>query len=125
MGFLETLATWLSLKRKEAYVLCVGLDNSGKSTIINKLKPAQVCPKISRLDLSNTYCKVNRPNLGQALIWVASNKSVNCGAQKDQTVLLYCSNYKPYHALYSNDKSQVHHSLPFCSKRPKLGPAPN
>jgi ADP-ribosylation factor-like protein 6 len=41
MGFLETLATWLSLKRKEAYVLCVGLDNSGKSTIINKLKPAQ------------------------------------------------------------------------------------
>ena len=45
--------------------------------------------------------KVNRPNLGQAQIWVASNKSVNRGTQKDQTVLLYCSNYKPYLALYT------------------------
>ena len=42
MGFLDRLATWLNLKRQEAYILCIGLDNSGKSTIINKLKPAQV-----------------------------------------------------------------------------------
>ena len=33
--------------------------------------------------------KVNRPNFGQALIQVASNKTVNCATQKDHTVLLY------------------------------------
>ena len=48
---------------------------------------------------------VNRPNLGQALIRVASNKTVNCGTQKDYTVLLYRSNYTPRHALYLIDKS--------------------
>uniref|UniRef100_F6RLS6 ADP-ribosylation factor-like protein 6 n=1 Tax=Ciona intestinalis TaxID=7719 RepID=F6RLS6_CIOIN len=29
------------LKKKEARILCVGLDNSGKSTIINQLKPVR------------------------------------------------------------------------------------
>lgn len=42
MGFFDSFARWLGLKKKTAAVLCVGLDNSGKSTIINKLKPAQV-----------------------------------------------------------------------------------
>lgn len=45
MGFLESLMKWLHLKRKDAYVLCIGLDNSGKSTIINKLKPPHVRDK--------------------------------------------------------------------------------
>ncbi|XP_067903095.1 ADP-ribosylation factor-like protein 6 [Heterodontus francisci] len=40
MGLLDKLAVWLRLKRREVNVLCLGLDNSGKSTIINRLKPA-------------------------------------------------------------------------------------
>uniref|UniRef100_A0A8D3BIT5 ADP-ribosylation factor-like protein 6 n=1 Tax=Scophthalmus maximus TaxID=52904 RepID=A0A8D3BIT5_SCOMX len=38
MGLFDKLAGWLGLK-KEVNVLCLGLDNSGKTTIINKLKP--------------------------------------------------------------------------------------
>ncbi|CAH1783909.1 unnamed protein product [Owenia fusiformis] len=41
MGFLDGLAKWLGLKKKEANVLVVGLDNSGKTTIINHLKPEE------------------------------------------------------------------------------------
>nr|XP_005992054.1 PREDICTED: ADP-ribosylation factor-like protein 6 isoform X2 [Latimeria chalumnae] len=40
MGLFDKLASWLGLKRREVNVLCLGLDNSGKSTIINHLKPA-------------------------------------------------------------------------------------
>lgn len=41
MGFLSALAEWLGMKKKEANVVVVGLDNSGKTTIITKLKPAE------------------------------------------------------------------------------------
>nr|XP_033797409.1 ADP-ribosylation factor-like protein 6 [Geotrypetes seraphini] len=40
MGLLDRLAGLLGLKKKEVHVLCLGLDNSGKTTIINKLKPS-------------------------------------------------------------------------------------
>ncbi|XP_077992319.1 ADP-ribosylation factor-like protein 6 isoform X2 [Glandiceps talaboti] len=39
MGFLDKLSAWLGFKKKEVHILCVGLDNSGKTTIINQLKP--------------------------------------------------------------------------------------
>eukprot|EP00064_Thunnus_orientalis_P015446 superscaffoldBa00002862_g15498 len=39
MGLFDKLAGWLGLK-KEVNVLCLGLDNSGKTTIINQLKPS-------------------------------------------------------------------------------------
>uniref|UniRef100_A0A8C9XMC5 ADP-ribosylation factor-like protein 6 n=1 Tax=Sander lucioperca TaxID=283035 RepID=A0A8C9XMC5_SANLU len=39
MGLFDRLAGWLGLK-KEVNVLCLGLDNSGKTTIINQLKPS-------------------------------------------------------------------------------------
>uniref|UniRef100_A0A3Q0T0Q7 ADP-ribosylation factor-like protein 6 n=1 Tax=Amphilophus citrinellus TaxID=61819 RepID=A0A3Q0T0Q7_AMPCI len=39
MGLFDKLAGWLGLK-KEVNVLCLGLDNSGKTTVINKLKPS-------------------------------------------------------------------------------------
>ncbi len=41
MGFLSKLAEWLGVKKKEASVVVVGLDNSGKTTIINRLKPEE------------------------------------------------------------------------------------
>ncbi len=44
MGMFDKLAIWLGVKKKEASVLCVGLDNSGKTTIINHLKPDKVRP---------------------------------------------------------------------------------
>ncbi|XP_069745543.1 ADP-ribosylation factor-like protein 6 isoform X4 [Narcine bancroftii] len=40
MGLFDKLAGWLGLKKKEVHVLCLGLDNSGKTTIINYLKPS-------------------------------------------------------------------------------------
>ncbi|XP_067848943.1 ADP-ribosylation factor-like protein 6 isoform X1 [Heptranchias perlo] len=40
MGLFDKLAGWLGLKKKEVHVLCLGLDNSGKTTIINCLKPS-------------------------------------------------------------------------------------
>ena len=42
MGVFDSFMKWLGLKRKEVKVLCVGLDNSGKTTIINRLKPEEV-----------------------------------------------------------------------------------
>ncbi|KAF7211704.1 ADP-ribosylation factor-like protein 6 [Nothobranchius furzeri] len=39
MGLFDKLVGWLGLK-KEVNVLCLGLDNSGKTTIINRLKPS-------------------------------------------------------------------------------------
>lgn len=42
MGFFDRLGRLLGLKKKELNVLCIGLDNSGKTTIINKLKPDKV-----------------------------------------------------------------------------------
>uniref|UniRef100_A0A673HZR4 ADP-ribosylation factor-like protein 6 n=1 Tax=Sinocyclocheilus rhinocerous TaxID=307959 RepID=A0A673HZR4_9TELE len=40
MGLFDKLAGWLGLKKKDVNVLCLGLDNSGKTTIINQLKPS-------------------------------------------------------------------------------------
>uniref|UniRef100_A0A673Y4A4 ADP-ribosylation factor-like protein 6 n=1 Tax=Salmo trutta TaxID=8032 RepID=A0A673Y4A4_SALTR len=42
MGMLDKLSGWLGLKKKEVNVLCLGLDNSGKTTIINQLKPSNL-----------------------------------------------------------------------------------
>ncbi len=39
MGFFDKLAQLLGFKKKEANVVVVGLDNCGKTTIINQLKP--------------------------------------------------------------------------------------
>lgn len=39
MGLLDKLSNFLSSKRRDVNVLVVGLDNSGKTSIINHLKP--------------------------------------------------------------------------------------
>ena len=49
MGFFDSLVTWLGLKNKEARVLCVGLDNSGKTTLINQLKPDSVRTRSNKI----------------------------------------------------------------------------
>ena len=41
MGFFSKLAEWLGMKKKEANLVVVGLDNSGKTTILNHLKPKE------------------------------------------------------------------------------------
>ncbi|XP_057653807.1 ADP-ribosylation factor-like protein 6 isoform X1 [Diorhabda carinulata] len=38
MGLFQKLATFLGVKKKEVNVLVVGLNNSGKSTVVNKFK---------------------------------------------------------------------------------------
>ena len=39
MGLFDKLINVLGLKKKESNVLIVGLDNSGKSTLLNHFKP--------------------------------------------------------------------------------------
>ena len=38
MGLFDKLANWLGMKKKDAKVVVVGLDNSGKTTILNHMK---------------------------------------------------------------------------------------
>ena len=39
MGLFDKLVNFLGLKKKECSVLVLGLDNAGKSTILNHFKP--------------------------------------------------------------------------------------
>jgi ADP-ribosylation factor-like protein 6 len=41
MSFLTKLLTFLGFKKREANILVVGLDNSGKTTIMNHFKPPE------------------------------------------------------------------------------------
>ena len=47
----------------------------------------------------------NYPNLGQALIWVASSQTVSTVALRRIVQFTLLIDYTPCHALYSNDKS--------------------
>lgn len=38
MGFFKAFAKWLGISKEEANILVIGLDNSGKTTILNQLK---------------------------------------------------------------------------------------
>ena len=40
VGFFQNFLSFLSFKKKRANVLVVGLDNSGKSTVVNYFKAA-------------------------------------------------------------------------------------
>lgn len=42
MGIIDLLFGFLSKKKKKANIVCCGLDSSGKTTIINQLKPKKV-----------------------------------------------------------------------------------
>uniref|UniRef100_A0A1I7VG35 ADP-ribosylation factor-like protein 6 n=1 Tax=Loa loa TaxID=7209 RepID=A0A1I7VG35_LOALO len=51
MGLLSQISIALGVSRKQVNILMIGLDNSGKSTIINQMKPhedqvTQVMPSI-------------------------------------------------------------------------------
>ncbi|CAF1509867.1 unnamed protein product [Rotaria sp. Silwood1] len=41
MGILDSLIEWLGFGRREVNVLVVGLDNSGKSSLLNYLRPRE------------------------------------------------------------------------------------
>ena len=41
MGLFDKLAYSFGLKKREANVLVVGLDNAGKSTVLNHFKPEE------------------------------------------------------------------------------------
>uniref|UniRef100_A0A8C6LFK9 ADP-ribosylation factor-like protein 6 n=1 Tax=Nothobranchius furzeri TaxID=105023 RepID=A0A8C6LFK9_NOTFU len=81
MGLFDKLVGWLGLK-KEVNVLCLGLDNSGKTTIINRLKPsnAQVqdivptigfsIEKFKTSSLSFTVFDMSGQEHGSAIIFV-------------------------------------------------------
>lgn len=55
MGVLDSVMRFFGLKKKEVKVLCVGLDNSGKTTIINWFKPAEVKSIIRTYDVNQAY----------------------------------------------------------------------
>jgi ADP-ribosylation factor-like protein 6 len=42
MGLFKKLATALGLSKHEVRIVVVGLDNSGKTTLINHVKPSKV-----------------------------------------------------------------------------------
>ena len=42
MGFFQMIESAFGLSKKSARILVIGLDNSGKSTIIHHLKPKKV-----------------------------------------------------------------------------------
>lgn len=41
MGLFDKLANVLGIRKREVNVLVVGLDNSGKSTVLNHFKPEE------------------------------------------------------------------------------------
>lgn len=51
MGLFKKLSRLFSSGKVRVRILCVGLDNSGKSTIINHLKPKKVRGSAARLDM--------------------------------------------------------------------------
>ena len=52
----------MGIRKKEINVLCIGLDNSGKTTIINKLKPDKVYENL--VDYNWLTTDVKRSKLG-------------------------------------------------------------
>jgi ADP-ribosylation factor-like protein 6 len=47
MGLFDMISSAFGVGRKEARILVVGLDNSGKTTLINHLKPKKVILSVS------------------------------------------------------------------------------
>ena len=58
MGFFDRLGRLLGLKKKELNVLCIGLDNSGKTSIINKLKPDKVSEELNYDNVTRIYASL-------------------------------------------------------------------
>jgi len=61
MGLLDSLIEWLGIGRQEVSVLVVGLDNSGKSSLLNFLRPRDaqnydIAPTVG-FNVENFSCK--------------------------------------------------------------------
>jgi ADP-ribosylation factor-like protein 6 len=63
MGFLQKLLDAIGFAKPQCKVLCVGLDNSGKSTVIQHLKPKQVRAASSASIISFTHRSFCSPAL--------------------------------------------------------------
>ena len=57
MGFLDRLTSVLGLRKKECNVLVVGLDNSGKSTLLNHFKPEEYQVDWNSLEKQSKKCQ--------------------------------------------------------------------
>ena len=81
MGFLDRLTEVLGLRKKECNVLVVGLDNSGKSTLLNHFKPEenQVHTSIGRWESINIISSpfFRTPTLCQLLGLMLKNSKVS------------------------------------------------
>ena len=53
MGFFQMIESAFGLSKKSARILVIGLDNSGKSTIIHHLKPKKVIEIYATFELEN------------------------------------------------------------------------
>jgi ADP-ribosylation factor-like protein 6 len=61
MGLLDSLIEWLGFKRRDVNVLVVGLDNSGKTSLLNFLRPREaqnnyIAPTVG-FNIENFSCK--------------------------------------------------------------------
>ena len=75
MGFFDKLASFLGLKRCECNVLVVGLDNSGKTTVLNHFKPDEQ----KHLDIVPTVgFNVEKFKSRSFFVDVQSTPSLNC-----------------------------------------------
>uniref|UniRef100_A0A667X9Z3 ADP-ribosylation factor-like 6 n=1 Tax=Myripristis murdjan TaxID=586833 RepID=A0A667X9Z3_9TELE len=88
MGLFDKLAGLLGLKKKEVNVLCLGLDNSGKSTIINQLKPSNaqtqdIVPTIGFIFLSQCLICQVKADIGTSGNIITSE----CTGSTDQSSL--------------------------------------
>ncbi|XP_069049901.1 ADP-ribosylation factor-like protein 6 isoform X2 [Lepisosteus oculatus] len=73
MGLFDKLTVWLGLKKRQVNVLCVGLDNSGKSTILNQLKPENAQTQDIVPTIGFSVEKISSCRDAQAIIFVVDS----------------------------------------------------
>lgn len=99
MGIFDKLANFLRLKKKEINILCIGLDNSGKTTIINRLKPEKV---------SGLWCFFSVWQDRQNTFLFDTNQRPVCYFVLPGTSTRYCTNRRLHRGKIYVTKVQKH-----------------